>query len=180
MIKIKCFASNVSRLPAAADVPETPESAVRPSSVSALQDELTGALIGLARACRDVPVTGRTSRIILEGLFTTVTNVSFDDDAIIRQIEKTHAAKEELVPGCGSCGAPCGKTEDYDMQQLWNDNEDIRSLKSLILFGLRGMAAYAYHAQMLGYQDDEVNDFFCEGLFKLVMKIQWKNCSQPY
>ena len=48
------------------------------SSVSALQDELTGALIGLARACRDVPVTGRTSRIILEGLFTTVTNVSFD------------------------------------------------------------------------------------------------------
>ena len=53
------------------------------------------------------------------------------------------------------------------MQQLWNDNEDIRSLKSLILFGLRGMAAYAYHAQMLGYQDDEVNDFFCEGLFKI-------------
>ena len=53
------------------------------------------------------------------------------------------------------------------MQQLWNDNEDIRSLKSLILFGLRGMAAYAYHAQMLGYQDDEVNDFFCEGLFKV-------------
>ena len=71
------------------------------------------------------------------------------------------------MPGCGSCGAPCGKTEDYDMQQLWNDNEDIRSLKSLILFGLRGMAAYAYHAQMLGYQDDEVNDFFCEGLFKI-------------
>ena len=71
------------------------------------------------------------------------------------------------MPGCGSCGAPCGKTEDYDMQQLWNDNEDIRSLKSLILFGLRGMAAYAYHAQMLGYQDDEVNDFFCEGLFKV-------------
>ena len=53
------------------------------------------------------------------------------------------------------------------MQQLWNDNEDIRSLKSLILFGLRGMAAYAYHAQMLGYKDDEVNDFFCEGLFKV-------------
>ena len=52
------------------------------SSVSALQDELTGALIGLARACRDVPVTGRTSRIILEGLFTTVTNVSFDGDSI--------------------------------------------------------------------------------------------------
>ena len=132
-----------------------------------LQDELTGALIGLARATESNPATQNTYQTIIEGLFTTITNVSFDDDAIIRQIEKTHAAKEELVPGCGSCGAPCGKTEDYDMQQLWNDNEDIRSLKSLILFGLRGMAAYAYHAQMLGYQDDEVNDFFCEGLFKI-------------
>lgn len=132
-----------------------------------LQDELTGALIGLARATESNPVTQNTYQTIIEGLFTTITNVSFDDEAIIRQIEKTHAAKEELVPGCGSCGAPCGKTEDYDMQQLWNDNEDIRSLKSLILFGLRGMAAYAYHAQMLGYQDDEVNDFFCEGLFKI-------------
>ena len=114
-----------------------------------LQDELTGALIGLARATESNPATQNTYQTIIEGLFTTITNVSFDDEAIIRQIEKTHAAKEELVPGCGICGAPCGKTEDYDMQQLWNDNEDIRSLKSLILFGLRGMAAYAYHAQML-------------------------------
>ena len=51
------------------------------------------------------------------------------------------------------------------MARLWNDNEDIRSLKSLILFGLRGMAAYAYHAMALGYTDGEVNRFFCEGLF---------------
>lgn len=137
------------------------------ANTARLQDELTGALIGLARATESNPATQNTYQTIIEGLFTTITNVSFDDAAIIRQIEKTNAAKEELVPGCGSCGAPCGKTEDYDMQQLWNDNEDIRSLKSLILFGLRGMAAYAYHAQMLGYQDDEVNDFFCEGLFKI-------------
>lgn len=132
-----------------------------------LQDELTGALIGLARATESNPATQNTYQTIIEGLFTTITNVSFDDAAIIRQIEKTNAAKAELVPGCGSCGAPCGKTDDYDMNQLWNGNEDIRSLKSLILFGLRGMAAYAYHAQMLGYKDDEVNDFFCEGLFKI-------------
>ncbi|HBM79724.1 MAG TPA: hydroxylamine reductase, partial [Clostridiaceae bacterium] len=42
--------------------------------------------------------------------------------------------------------------------------EDIRSLKSLILFGLRGMAAYAYHALMLGYTDEEVNNFFYKGM----------------
>ena len=51
------------------------------------------------------------------------------------------------------------------MEQLWNADEDIRSLKSLILFGLKGMAAYAYHALMLGYSDEEVNDFLYEGLF---------------
>ncbi|NLV49839.1 MAG: hydroxylamine reductase, partial [Clostridiales bacterium] len=47
----------------------------------------------------------------------------------------------------------------------WNADEDIRSLKSLILFGLRGMAAYAYHALMLGYTDADVNAFLYEGLF---------------
>ena len=53
------------------------------------------------------------------------------------------------------------------MQQLWNADEDIRSLKSLILFGIRGMAAYAYHANVLNYEDAEVNRFFCEALFKI-------------
>jgi hydroxylamine reductase len=50
------------------------------------------------------------------------------------------------------------------MNRLWTENEDIRSLKSLILFGLKGMAAYAYHALVLGYSDEEVNNFFYEGL----------------
>ena len=53
------------------------------------------------------------------------------------------------------------------MQQMWNADKDIRSLKSLILFGIRGMAAYAYHANVLNYEDDEVNRFFCEALFKI-------------
>ena len=53
------------------------------------------------------------------------------------------------------------------MQQLWNANEDIRSLKSLILFGIRGMAAYAYHANVLNFEDAEVNLFLCEALFKI-------------
>lgn len=55
------------------------------------------------------------------------------------------------------------------MSRLWNTDEDIRSLKSLILFGIRGMAAYAYHAMILGYFNPEVNDFFYRGLFALSM-----------
>ena len=53
------------------------------------------------------------------------------------------------------------------MTKLWDGDEDIRSLKSLILFGIRGMAAYAYHANVLGYHSDEVNAFFCKALFAI-------------
>ena len=133
-----------------------------------LQDELTGALIGLARAVDSAAAISKsTSQVIIEGLFTTVTNVSFDDAAIENMIQKVRAEKERLVPDCNKCQSPCGKSDEYDMQQLWNADEDIRSLKSLILFGIRGMAAYAYHANVLNYEDAEVNRFFCEALFKI-------------
>ena len=75
--------------------------------------------------------------------------------------------KERLIPQCSSCGSPCGQNEEYDMKELWTEEENIRSLKSLILFGIRGMAAYAYHALVLGYKDEEVNEFFCEALFRI-------------
>ena len=112
-----------------------------------LQDELTGALIGLARATDNAPdVNDGTWRLMIEGLFATVTNVSFDTAAIRALLDRVHAEKARLVPNCALCAAPCGRTGDYDMAQLWGAQEDIRSLKSLILFGVRGMAAYAYHA----------------------------------
>ena len=53
------------------------------------------------------------------------------------------------------------------MQSLWQADEDIRSLKSLILFGIRGVAAYAYHAAVLGYTDKEINKFFYKALFAI-------------
>lgn len=133
-----------------------------------LQDELTGALIGLARATEGTAVpTQTTYQVMLEGLFTTITNVSFDNDAINNMMKKVREEKEKLVQNCSRCQTPCGKNDEYDMNDLWNDNEDIRSLKSLILFGIRGMAAYAYHAKVLGYSDEEVNKFFCEALFMI-------------
>ena len=121
---------------------------------SNLQDELTSAMIGLARAAYGQPVSDEATQALLEGLFTTVTNVSFDDEAIQKQIEKTRRVKASL-------GMPA---PEYDMNHLWNANEDIRSLKSLILFGIRGMAAYAYHAWVLGYKNDTVNRFFVKAL----------------
>ena len=132
-----------------------------------LQDELTGALIGLARACSNNPKTEDTDRLILEGLFTTVTNVNFNEETLTQLIERVHAEKGRIVPSCAFCTSRCGNTDDYDMNSLWNAQEDIRSLKSLILFGIRGMAAYAYHAMVLGYTSEEVNSFFYKALFVL-------------
>ena len=138
------------------------------SETAVFQDELTGALIGLARAARgDTEPDEDTYRIIIEGLFATVTNVNFDDQAICKMTEAVRKEKEGLIPQCSSCGSPCGQNEEYDMKELWTEEENVRSLKSLILFGIRGMAAYAYHALVLGYKDEEVNEFFCEALFRI-------------
>ena len=56
------------------------------------------------------------------------------------------------------------------MNTLWTTDEDVRSLKSLILFGIRGMAAYAYHASVLGYTDETISKFFYKALFAVGMK----------
>lgn len=134
-----------------------------------LQDELTGALIGLANAVRDNRDmrNAETDALALEALFTTVTNVNFDNARIADVIERVHAETRRLSPGCAGCPSACGKYADYDMNLLWNAHEDIRSLKSLMLFGIRGMAAYAYHAAALGYSDPEVNAFFYKTLSAL-------------
>lgn len=137
------------------------------ANTASLQDELTGALVGLARACTNNPKTENTDRLILEGLFTTVTNVNFNDETITQLIDRVNQEKEIVAPGCSSCTARCGNTDNYDMRRLWDAPEDIRSLKSLILFGIRGMAAYAYHAMVLGYTSEEVNSFFYKALFVL-------------
>ena len=136
-----------------------------------LQDELTGALIGLARAIEgnEDLVNEGTYRLIIEGLFTTITNVNFDNNAIKKFIEHIELEKVRFTPQCIHCASPCGKNNNYDMQKLWNADEDIRSLKSLILFGIRGMAAYAYHAWVLGYKDEEVNSFLIKALFTIGM-----------
>lgn len=136
-----------------------------------LQDELTGALIGLARASdgNEDKLTEPTDQIIMEGLFTTLTNVNFDNEFISQLTARVQKEKLALIPQCSECASPCGRNNDYDLEHLWNADEDIRSLKSLILFGIRGVAAYAYHAAVLGYRNAEVSRFFYKALFTIGM-----------
>lgn len=142
------------------------------ANTARLQDELTGALIGLARAAggNELLVTEEMNQLVLEGLFTTVTNVSFNDETLKILINKIENAKKKLVPNCFTCSGSCGRNDNFDMNTLWTTDEDVRSLKSLILFGIRGMAAYAYHASVLGYTDETISKFFYKALFAIGMK----------
>ncbi len=138
---------------------------------AALQDKLTGALITLANtACSKgnsdhhltAALSDEINHLILEGLFTTITNVNFDDASIQGLTTRIHAATAKAANACNHT-----VVSDYNMNNIWNANEDIRSLKSLILFGVRGMAAYAYHAMTLGYTDASLNQFFLTALDSL-------------
>lgn len=128
------------------------------AEVAGLEDQLTGALIALGQAVvAGATPTEATDWAVIEGMFTCITNVDFDPAAVQAQIDAVHAAKQAI--------APADATPDYDMSLLWEaQNEDVRSLKSLILFGMRGTAAYAYHAAVTGRTSRKVNDFFYKGL----------------
>lgn len=128
------------------------------AQTSRLQDELTGALITLAHHAK-APQAENLARdqLLIEGLFTTLTNVNFDDSAIGRLLDTVHAETVKLQAAA----------VDYDMKNIWEADEDICSLKSLLLFGIRGVAAYAYHASVLGYSDETVNHFFYQDLSAL-------------
>lgn len=117
------------------------------ADVANLQDDLTSKLIELAN---ENEKNKETTKLLIDGLFTTITNVNFDDKSIKSLTEKVNS----LIK----------KSSDFDINRVWNCSEDIRSLKSLILFGLKGIAAYAHHARVLGYENEDVNNFFYEAL----------------
>ncbi len=119
-----------------------------------LQDELVNSLINLANCAEK---NDKNTELIIDGLFTTVTNVNFDNASIEILIEEVNSSLN-----CDN---------KFDVQNIWNADEDIKSLKSLILFGLKGMAAYAHHARVLGYRDDDVDNFFYEVLQKISQNL---------
>jgi len=135
----------------------------KPLDVAIEQDMLTGELVALARTCQAADAVGaRTYELTVDALFATVTNVDFDRADVKRL---SGAVREEARNVAATAGIAAEKP--YDMMQMWTADEDIRSLKSLVLFGIRGMAAYAYHARMLGKRDEAVDAFFLESLAAL-------------
>lgn len=119
------------------------------------QDELTCELIALAQAAQKAgDADGSAVDLIVDGLFTTITNVSFDTASVQELTERVRKAKEALGGG-----------KAMEAEALFGHaNKDIQSLKSTLLFGIRGMAAYAHHARVLGKRSAEVDAWFLKGM----------------
>ncbi len=124
----------------------------KPSSAG-LQDEITAGLVTLARALDGKPACPGCESLFMDALFMTVTNVNFDDADLKAMSERVQSA----IAKAG--GAPVFAPAD-----LFHGNQDIVSLRSTLLFGMRGMAAYAHHARILGKTDPEVSGWFQKGL----------------
>ena len=129
-------------------------------------DRLTGALIGLAHAVVGNAhlVNAGTHALVREALSVNAADGNFNEEVIQTLLERLAAEKARLAPGCSSCAHPCGRTDDYDMAQMWTSEAEIRSLKTLLLLSVRSMSAYAVRAAALGRTDAAVDEFFLHAL----------------
>lgn len=153
------------------------------AEVADLQDNLVFVTKGLAQVKNRIKDLGdRLEEVdgrIVDNLFTTITNANFSAESIEEYIDATLDLKEELMASLDS-------TEDlpleatFDMRKgisseeraryigvMATEDEDIRSLRELITYGLKGMAAYTRHANVLGFRDEDVHTFISETLEKI-------------
>lgn len=132
------------------------------------QDILMGALIGLARACTSNPRTGDADRVLVEGLAGSLFQKSGDEKHFPELTRKVKEEKDRIAPGCVMCTARCGNTDDYDMERLWKGPEQVRTVKTMLLYSLRQMAGFVWPVMEAGGSvDPEILDFFYKGLFIL-------------
>lgn len=152
---------------------------------SNIQDLLIYSTMGLSKvaiAARERGIeTDQESKQIVNSLFSTITNANFDDQMLIGEIKKNLSYRDALKKRVEIEGDPLlewsAESEEelikksYEVGTLTYDkDEDIRSLKQYVLFGLKGMAAYAEHAFNLGYQEQEIFNFIEESLAAIYSK----------
>jgi len=153
----------------------------KPEETSALQDLMLYVCKGIAvYAVKLNPPDKAVGRFVCEALFTTITNAAWDDGRIIEKIQEGLKVRDDVrakaasaisgsLPDCATW-TPRNK-EEIMAKALSNEvrltdapNEDVRSLRSLLIFGVKGIAAYADHAAVLGYEKDDIYAFIIEAL----------------
>ena len=147
--------------------------------VAALQDLLIYTLKGISEVVVKGKInsstTGDLDYEVLSSLFMTITNANFDDDAFVRQIEKMIAFRESLKESVSLENLHDAATFTVASREsmlekaasagiLATADEDVRSLREMITYGLKGMAAYAEHAKNIGKENPAVNAFIYEAL----------------
>ena len=147
--------------------------------VAKLQDLLIYTLKGISEIVvkekLDVKTLGETNYEVLSSLFMTITNANFDDGSIEKQIMKMIAVRDKLRNSVASAGLHDAVTFMVSSREsmlekaatvgvLSTANEDVRSLREMITYGLKGMAAYAEHAKNIGKEDFAINAFIYEAL----------------
>lgn len=158
--------------------------------VAAIQDALVYALKGLAlvaeRAAPEGLVPDDTYPFLAEGIFVTLTNVNFDPEAIKAWVEETVAKRDSLkaelakkrpdltfaeapvaFAPAGTAAALAEQGRRHDINSEASSDPNLRSLQHTILYGLKGVGAYAFHAAELGYRDPDVDGYFVEALCDL-------------
>lgn len=151
--------------------------------VAALQDLLVYVTKGLgvvATKMREVgqDVPEAADRLVTENLFVTITNANFDEEIIADRVARTMVLRDELREALGDAPLPDAATwrgarEDYaakaaEVGVLRTENEDVRSLRELTLYGLKGLSAYVKHANMLGGDSRTIDAFIEAALAKLL------------
>ncbi len=148
--------------------------------VAAMQDLLIYATKGLSAVTTALRAAGKSvsrnvNHLVTVNLFTTITNANFDREAIIARIKETLAVKADLLTQLDDTSSlPAaalwnGDESEFDAKAktvgvLATENEDIRSLRELITYGLKGLSAYSKHANVLAQDDEEVDAFIQRAL----------------
>lgn len=124
-------------------------------------------------------IDGAVNHLITINLFTTITNANFDDEVFYSRVRETLNVKNELMAKLKDTANlseaalwDASSNEEMDKKSdigvLATKDEDVRSLRELITYGLKGMSAYMKHANALGYDSEEVNAFMQSTLAKLL------------
>lgn len=123
--------------------------------VAQRQDELTYDMIDLAFAAENKKTSPLADELMMQGLFACITNVNFSNDRIDGY---RYGVKAEINKLGGLSPAQPARIA------LWEGDQDVVSLRSTLLLGMRGMAAYAWHAYILGKKDPEVTEWLYKGM----------------
>ena len=148
--------------------------------VAAMQDLLVYVTKGLSAVTTQLRAEGQKvlpeiNHLVSVNLFTTITNANFDKESIIAKIKETLSVKSELLKNVQNSSAlpeaALWNGEDFEGKAttvgvLATENEDIRSLRELITYGLKGLAAYTKHANVLLKDNEEVDAFMQSALAK--------------